>query len=223
MAHFNWKNLSSYFKWHLANNYITLTIQSEDNDSRIADWFDFFFDEKITFHFSACVFYLVFMWKKSTFNIGCLCITYWCGNRYIYTLHHFEYMHFFKVHYEVKFHFLFLIFHQLPFLKIGSTMQKVGEASLDGKGTWFSPVDIISHHGGVERMLKGILCPQFSRAHELWKLRELIVLNSFEKLLLLLRAIGKFNKWNFITMDGKARQTSTLPIANGFQFQMGIF
>lgn len=76
---------------------------------------------------------------------------------------------------------------------------------------------------GVERMLKGILGPQFSRAHVLWKLRELIALNSFEKLLLLLRAIGKFSKWNFITMDGKARQTSTLPIASGFQFQMGIF
>lgn len=72
-------------------------------------------------------------------------------------------------------------------------------------------------------MLKGILGPQFSRAHVLWKLRELIALNSFEKLLLLLRAIGKFSKWNFITMDGKARQTSTLPIASGFQFQMGIF
>lgn len=72
-------------------------------------------------------------------------------------------------------------------------------------------------------MLNGILWPQFSRAHVLWKLRELIALNSFEKLLLLLRATGKFSKWNFITMDGKARQTSTLPIASGFQFQMGIF
>ena len=55
--------------------------------------------------------------KKSTFNIGCLYITHWSGNRYISTLHYFEHMHFSKVHYEVKFHFLFPIFPSAPFLK----------------------------------------------------------------------------------------------------------
>lgn len=41
-------------------------------------------------------------------------VTYWCGNRYKHILHYFEYMHSFKVHDEVKFHFLFIIFPAAP-------------------------------------------------------------------------------------------------------------
>lgn len=39
-----------------------------------------------------------------------------------------------------------------------------------------------------------------------------MALDSFEKLLLLLGAIGKFNKWNFITMDGKNQ--ANVPISH---------
>lgn len=39
-----------------------------------------------------------------------------------------------------------------------------------------------------------------------------MALDSFEKLLLLLGAIGKFNKWNFIMMDGKNQ--ANVPISH---------
>lgn len=121
-THFNWKNLSSYFKWHLANTYTTLTIKSENNDLRIAEWFDAFFDERTTFHFSVCVFYLLSMWKKSTFNIGCLYITYCLViDTYLpFTISNIC----ISPKYIIKWNSIsyFLFFHQHPFLKIGSSM-----------------------------------------------------------------------------------------------------
>ena len=131
--------------------------------------------------------------------------------------------HFFKVNRGVKFHLLFLIFPSAPILNNRYYCAK-GRRNFFWVGRASSlQLTTSSSHGGWGRVLERTLQTQCSRAYLPWKLRELVAQNSFEKLLLLLEAKGKLNKWNFITMDGKVWQTSILPTGNGFQFQMAVF
>lgn len=99
---------------HLTNTYMMLAIQRTIISELQIDWISFF-DEKITCHFSACVFCLTYV-KNYAFKIGCL-YCYLLVWQQTHSHHHFEYMHLFQVNYEVKFHLLFLIFPSAPFLK----------------------------------------------------------------------------------------------------------
>lgn len=156
---------------HLASTYITLAIQSKNNNLRIADWLDSFFwwKDHLSF-FSSCILFNLCK-KKSTFKVGCL-YSYLLVWQQICSHHHFEYMHLFQVNYEVKFHLLFLIFPLAPFLKDRFPYTKGRQGFLDEKGTWFPAADINSCHGVWGECSRG---PRGLSFPGLMKLRELSI------------------------------------------------